>query len=214
MLLGDGREGSSRTPDPVDRTSRWWWIRAAALLIMVVITIFGAIRLIGVVQSALGAVLTVVLYVLFGAGIVFSMLQRGLDVADLAGAARSFLGAGWRKNGDAWLADRAPALATGSRPVAVVVPNEEGEHMATIHAGTADGDPFPAPRAGGEDGETTATILTGAADGGPEPEPAPSPRGEHVGPLPPPPATAENGVPSVPILAPASDGHPYWRWPI
>ncbi len=60
-------------PDPAKappndiRRSTWWWIRAAAILI----AIFVAVQLLGMVQSALGALLTVVLYVLFGAVIAF-----------------------------------------------------------------------------------------------------------------------------------------------
>ena len=65
--------GAKTGPDPVKgppadiRRSTWWWIRAAAILI----TIFVAVQLLGMVQSVLGALLTVVLYVLFGAVIAF-----------------------------------------------------------------------------------------------------------------------------------------------
>jgi predicted PurR-regulated permease PerM len=53
---------------PVDiRRSTWWWIRAAAILV----TIFVGIQLLGAAQSVLGALLTVLLYVLFGAVIAF-----------------------------------------------------------------------------------------------------------------------------------------------
>jgi len=62
----NGKRGSSSPPASI-RTSTWWWIRAAAILV----TIFVAVQLIGVVQSVLGAVLTVLLYVLFGAAIAF-----------------------------------------------------------------------------------------------------------------------------------------------
>ena len=55
------------TPPGDLRRSAWWWIRAAAVLG----TIFLAIQLLGIVQSFLGAVLTVVLYVMFGAVISF-----------------------------------------------------------------------------------------------------------------------------------------------
>jgi predicted PurR-regulated permease PerM len=49
------------------RQSAWWWIRTAAILG----SIFLAIQVLGVVQSFLAAILTVVLYVLFGAVIAF-----------------------------------------------------------------------------------------------------------------------------------------------
>ncbi|HEY8756260.1 MAG TPA: AI-2E family transporter [Candidatus Dormibacteraeota bacterium] len=69
----NGKREQSSTAGPVSgppasiRTSTWWWIRAAAILV----TIFVAIQLLGVVQSVLGAFLTVLLYVLFGAVIAF-----------------------------------------------------------------------------------------------------------------------------------------------
>jgi predicted PurR-regulated permease PerM len=69
----NGKREQSSAPGPVGgppvsiRTSTWWWIRAAAILV----TIFVAIQLLGVVQSVLGAFLTVLLYVLFGAVIAF-----------------------------------------------------------------------------------------------------------------------------------------------
>jgi predicted PurR-regulated permease PerM len=67
-----GRAGSrdadpARGPSRELRNSTWWWIRAAAVLV----TIFVAVQLLGLVQSVLGAILTVVLYVLFGAVIAF-----------------------------------------------------------------------------------------------------------------------------------------------
>ncbi len=49
------------------RTSTWWWVRAAAILG----SIFIAIQLLGVVRSVVDALLTVLLYVLFGAVIAF-----------------------------------------------------------------------------------------------------------------------------------------------
>ncbi len=53
---------------PADiRRSTWWWVRAAAILV----TIFVGVQLLGIVQSVLGALLTVLLYVLFGAVIAF-----------------------------------------------------------------------------------------------------------------------------------------------
>jgi predicted PurR-regulated permease PerM len=70
---GASAEAAKTAPDPVKgppadiRRSTWWWIRAAAILI----TIFVAVQLLGMVQSVLGALLTVVLYVLFGAVIAF-----------------------------------------------------------------------------------------------------------------------------------------------
>src|ERR1700694_1786618 len=70
---GASAQASKAAPDlvqrpPADiRRSTWWWIRAAAILI----TIFVAVQLLGMVQSVLGALLTVVLYVLFGAVIAF-----------------------------------------------------------------------------------------------------------------------------------------------
>jgi predicted PurR-regulated permease PerM len=70
---GASAQASKTAPDlvkgaPADiRRSTWWWIRAAAILI----TIFVAVQLLGMVQSVLGALLTVVLYVLFGAVIAF-----------------------------------------------------------------------------------------------------------------------------------------------
>jgi predicted PurR-regulated permease PerM len=69
----NGKRGRSSAPRPDSgppasiRTSTWWWIRAAAILV----TIFVAVQLIGVVQSVLGAFLTVLIYVLFGAVIAF-----------------------------------------------------------------------------------------------------------------------------------------------
>jgi predicted PurR-regulated permease PerM len=66
-------QAPTTAPDPVKgpptdiRRSTWWWIRAAAILV----TIFVAVQLLGMVQSVLGALLTVVLYVLFGAVIAF-----------------------------------------------------------------------------------------------------------------------------------------------
>jgi predicted PurR-regulated permease PerM len=70
---GASTQAAKPAPDPIKgppadiRTSTWWWIRAAAILV----TIFVAVQLLGMVQSALGALLTVVLYVLFGAVIAF-----------------------------------------------------------------------------------------------------------------------------------------------
>jgi len=58
-----GRQG----PPATIPASTWWWIRAAAILV----TIFVAVQLLGVVQSVLSALLTVVLYVVFGAVIAF-----------------------------------------------------------------------------------------------------------------------------------------------
>jgi predicted PurR-regulated permease PerM len=64
------------------RQSAWWWIRTAAILG----SIFLAIQLLGVVQSFLSAILTVVLYVLFGAVIAFiagpivALLERRLHL--------------------------------------------------------------------------------------------------------------------------------------
>ena len=49
------------------RRSTWWWIRAAAILV----TIFVGVQLLGDAQSLVGALLTVVLYILFGAVIAF-----------------------------------------------------------------------------------------------------------------------------------------------
>jgi predicted PurR-regulated permease PerM len=69
----NGKRENSSTPGPVAgppvsiRASTWWWVRAAAILV----TIFVAVQLIGVVQSVVGAFLTVLLYVLFGAVIAF-----------------------------------------------------------------------------------------------------------------------------------------------
>lgn len=56
-------------PAPVSDLHRrtWWWIRAAAI----VVTIFVSLQLLGVVRSALAALLSVVLYLLFGAVISF-----------------------------------------------------------------------------------------------------------------------------------------------
>jgi predicted PurR-regulated permease PerM len=57
-----------RQGPPADiRRSTWWWVRAAAILG----TIFIAIQLLGVVRSLVDALLTVLLYVLFGAVIAF-----------------------------------------------------------------------------------------------------------------------------------------------
>jgi predicted PurR-regulated permease PerM len=70
---GASTRAAKTAPDPVKgppadiRTSTWWWVRAAAILI----SIFVAVQLLGMVQSVLGALLTVVLYVLFGAVIAF-----------------------------------------------------------------------------------------------------------------------------------------------
>lgn len=68
---------------PLDmRRSAWWWIRAAAILL----SIFLVVQLLGVVQSFLSAVLTVLLYVLFGAVIAFiagpvvELLERRLHL--------------------------------------------------------------------------------------------------------------------------------------
>jgi predicted PurR-regulated permease PerM len=64
------------------RQSAWWWIRTAAILG----SIFLAIQVLGVVQSFLAAILTVVLYVLFGvviafiAGPVVALLERRLHL--------------------------------------------------------------------------------------------------------------------------------------
>jgi predicted PurR-regulated permease PerM len=60
-------EEVAKGPPANIRSSTWWWIRAAAVLIC----IFVAVQLLGVVRSFLGAVLTVLLYVLFGAVIAF-----------------------------------------------------------------------------------------------------------------------------------------------
>ena len=60
------RQGRQRPPATIP-ASTWWWIRAAAILV----TIFVAVQLLGVVQSVLSALLTVVLYVVFGAVIAF-----------------------------------------------------------------------------------------------------------------------------------------------
>jgi predicted PurR-regulated permease PerM len=49
------------------RWSAWWWIRAAAILL----TLYLAVQLLGAVQSFLGSILTVLLYILFGAVIAF-----------------------------------------------------------------------------------------------------------------------------------------------
>lgn len=49
------------------RASAWWWVRTAAVLLTLVL----AIQLLTAVQTVLGSVLTVVLYVLFGAVIAF-----------------------------------------------------------------------------------------------------------------------------------------------
>jgi predicted PurR-regulated permease PerM len=59
--------GPAKGPPADIRRSTWWWIRAAAILI----AIFVGIQLLGIVQSVLGALLTVLLYVLFGAVIAF-----------------------------------------------------------------------------------------------------------------------------------------------
>ncbi|HSP09649.1 MAG TPA: AI-2E family transporter [Candidatus Dormibacteraeota bacterium] len=70
---GAPTQANRTAPDPVKgppadiRRSTWWWIRAAAILV----TIFVAVQLLGMVQSVLGALLTVVLYVLFGSVIAF-----------------------------------------------------------------------------------------------------------------------------------------------
>jgi hypothetical protein len=225
-VSASGKGGSPPAPDPGTvppspiRNSVWWWIRAAAALITIVITIFVAVQLIGVVQAALGAVLTVVLYVLFGAVIAFITLQRGLDVDDVVEAARSFTGARWRKSDSAWLADEAPALAVEPRPVPAVVATEDGEPAATIRAGTADGGPFPAPSATGEDGEPSATTRPDTADDGPFP--APSATGEDGepsattrpdtadgGPFPAPSATGEDGEPSATTRPDTADDGPF-----
>jgi predicted PurR-regulated permease PerM len=69
-------------PPPDIRQSAWWWIRTAAILG----SIFLAIQVLGVVQSFLAAILTVVLYVLFGAVIAFiagpivALLERRLHL--------------------------------------------------------------------------------------------------------------------------------------
>jgi putative heme transporter len=60
------RQGRRSLPASIP-ASTWWWIRAAAILI----TIFVAVQLLGVVQSVLSALLTVVLNVVFGAVIAF-----------------------------------------------------------------------------------------------------------------------------------------------
>lgn len=66
-------QAAKTAPDPVKgppadiRRSTWWWIRAAAILV----TLYVAVQLLTVAQSVLGAVLTVVLYILFGAVIAF-----------------------------------------------------------------------------------------------------------------------------------------------
>ncbi|MHB8717844.1 MAG: AI-2E family transporter [Candidatus Dormibacteria bacterium] len=57
------QSGGPGDPSAALRRSTWWWLRAAAILA----TIFLSVQLLGVVQSLLGAVLNVVLYLLFGA---------------------------------------------------------------------------------------------------------------------------------------------------
>ncbi len=70
---GASAEAAKSAPAPAKgppadiRRSTWWWIRAAAILV----TVFVGVQLLGMVQSVLGALLTVVLYVLFGAVIAF-----------------------------------------------------------------------------------------------------------------------------------------------
>jgi hypothetical protein len=225
-VSASGKGGSPHAPDPGRvppspiRNSIWRWITAAAVLITILITMFVAVQLIGVVQSALGAVLTVVLYVLFGAVIAFITLQRGLDVDDVVEAARSFTGARWRKSGSAWLADEAPVLAIEPRPVPAVVATEDGEPAATILTGTADGGPSSAPLPTGEDGEPAGTIREGTADGGQFP--APSATGEDGepnattrpdtadgGPFPAPSATGEDGEPNATTRPDTADGGPF-----
>ena len=92
----DAPSGStpSAAGPPADlRRSAWWWIRAAAVLG----TIFLAVQLLGVVQSFLGAVLTVVLYVIFGAVIAFladpvvRLLEERLHVPRIAAILLSLL---------------------------------------------------------------------------------------------------------------------------
>jgi predicted PurR-regulated permease PerM len=73
-------------PPPDMRQSAWWWIRAAAILL----SIFLAVQLLGVVQSFVAALLKVVLYVLFGAVIAFiaepivQQLERRLHLPRVA----------------------------------------------------------------------------------------------------------------------------------
>ncbi len=54
-------------PPPAMRASTWWWIRAAAILL----SVYLAVQLLGTARSFLSAILTVLLYVLFGAVIAF-----------------------------------------------------------------------------------------------------------------------------------------------
>ncbi len=54
-------------PSPGMRSSTWWWVRAAAILLSMFLTV----QLLGTVRSFLSAILTVLLYLLFGAVIAF-----------------------------------------------------------------------------------------------------------------------------------------------
>jgi predicted PurR-regulated permease PerM len=63
----DAGDDPGKGPPRAMRSSAWWWIRAAAILL----TLYLAVQLLGAVRSFLGAVLTVLLYVLFGAVIAF-----------------------------------------------------------------------------------------------------------------------------------------------
>jgi predicted PurR-regulated permease PerM len=80
---------------PADiRRSTWWWMRAAAVLL----SIFLAVQLLGVVQSVMGAFLNVILYVLFGAMIAFiagpvvDLLDARLRLPRSAGILLTLLG--------------------------------------------------------------------------------------------------------------------------
>ncbi len=59
--------GPAAGPPRDMRRSTWWWIRAAAILV----TVFVGVQLLGDVESLVGSLLNVVLYVLFGAVIAF-----------------------------------------------------------------------------------------------------------------------------------------------
>ncbi len=63
----DAGADPGKGPPRAMRSSAWWWIRAAAILL----TVYLAVQLLGALQSFLGAILTVLLYVLFGAVIAF-----------------------------------------------------------------------------------------------------------------------------------------------
>jgi predicted PurR-regulated permease PerM len=64
---GPAPEDPAKGPPLSMRNSAWWWIRAAAILL----TVFLAVQLLSAVQSFFSGVLTVVLYILFGAVIAF-----------------------------------------------------------------------------------------------------------------------------------------------